>query len=131
MKFFLFILSFLLFAQSMVLCSGSLHRLSSMLDNIFVNHEYACGSLTVRPSKSCCSADTSSACQNDSPSSDSGNNCCGDDCRCFCSIKVFNQRLHFFRLSEETDEKYDSQVNFICNMHSFDYHPSISYPPQS
>jgi hypothetical protein len=130
MKVIVIILSFLLLAQSMVLCSGSLQTLADLWQHTKLSQETICEATSHNMPKSCCSADAKSSCTEDSPkSNDKG--CCGDDCRCFCSVKVFTQRLHVFRLSEKTDEKYSGQVNTLRNFHSFDYHPSISYPPQT
>ena len=130
MKVIVIILSFLLLAQSMVLCSGSLQALADLWQHTKPSHETVCEMNSQNMTKSCCSADTGSSCNRDESSS-RDNGCCGDDCRCFCSVKVFTQRLHVFRLAEETDEKYAGQVNTLRNFHSFDYHPSISYPPQA
>lgn len=126
MKILAVILSFLLFTQSFAMCKGTVDRYESLFNKIEmceVNNEINTPSCT---QKSCC--DTSK--NDDSSKKTSSKGCCGDDCRCFCSVKVFNTVLHTFKFPETKEEKYSNKVVLPLTVNSFDYHPSISYPPQ-
>lgn len=127
MKSIVVILSILLFAQSFALCSGTLERMKSLFEvTPICTMDYSASSSCTSTKKSCCQSSKMAEDSSKTPTK----GCCGDDCRCFCSVKVFNSTLHTFRLPEVLEEKYAQKVMMPVNVHSYDYHASITYPPQ-
>ncbi len=127
MKPFVIILSFLLFAQSFALCKGTVDRFQNLFAEASTCSMNANDTTTLScTKKSCCQPVE----KNNASKKDSSKGCCGDDCRCFCCVKVFNSTLHSFKMPEILEEKYNQKSIAAVNVHSFDYHASISYPPQ-
>jgi len=127
MRILVVILSILLFAQSFALCSGNFERMKNLFETAAVcTMNYSATTSSASTKKSCCQ----SAKMTEDSSKTPAKGCCGDDCRCFSCVKVFNLTLHTFRLSEIQEEKYAQKVMTPVNVHSYDYHASISYPPQ-
>ncbi len=127
MKSVVVILSMLLFAQSFALCSGNFERMKSLFEEPSVcTMDYSASPSATSIKKSCCQSSKNTKDTNKTPTK----GCCGDDCRCFCSVKVFNSTLHTFRLPEVQEEKYAQKVMMLVNVHSYDYNASITYPPQ-
>jgi len=124
MKIVSFILSLIIFSQSLSVCGPSFSYSQKLSD--FKECTSDVSKSDSHKSHSCCSKEEKTN-QNKEEKKD----CCGDDCKCFCCIKIIGNDLHYYK-TEETDSKLITENSIgLLMVHSFDFHPSISYPPQT
>lgn len=122
MKYLALILSFIIFSQSLSVCGPSIahNRKPELISHCKVDFTHLKNSKT----HSCCN-------KKDKPTDNKEKkDCCGDDCKCFCCIKVFITSLDYYKTSEVDLAPVAENSIPAIKVHSFDFHPSISYPPQ-
>jgi hypothetical protein len=121
MKIVAFILSFLIFGQSLTVCRPSI------LSSFKSQESIVCSSDTKgleANKKSCCTKNKKSS---DQQKDKKG--CCGDNCQCLTCGKVFLTTFQFTKISFEEKLEISEKVIYPIFFHSFDFHPSIAYPP--
>lgn len=140
MRLIAIILSVVIFGQSLSVCGPEIayHRDALLLVHEGCNHNTASSMnachVTEDTEKSvgahgCCAA-TKSKNHNTSDSSDDEKDCCGDSCHCFCCAKILlNNAPRSSALAGIPAGMPDEPCTLI-KVHSFDFHPSISNPPQ-
>jgi hypothetical protein len=122
MKHLALILSFIIFSQSLSVCGPSIahNPKREIISDCKVNFTDLKNSKT----HSCCS-------KIDKPAQkEEKKDCCGDDCTCFCCVKVFINSLDCYKTSDSDLSPVAEKNISAIRVHSFDFHPSISYPPQ-
>lgn len=122
MKFLALILSIVIFSQSLSVCGPPVAHRQKMLPV----KECKIDLLGLKSNKthSCCS-------KKDKTSHDKEKkDCCGENCKCFCCAKVCIDSLYFYKTLESDLSVFAEQNIPAIKVHSFDFHPSISYPPQ-
>ncbi|MFZ1750600.1 MAG: hypothetical protein WAU01_10425 [Saprospiraceae bacterium] len=124
MKILVFILSLVILSQSL-----SAHRTFD-IGIVSCHTDAACAkdmSTLDQPTKhQCCSKDA-----NSSSDEDAQDDCCGDDCKCFCCLKVLLTLFAGIKGQNVSVHGHATQNMMPIMAHSFDFHPSISYPPQA
>ncbi len=141
MRILSFILSMLIFGQSLSVCGPEIahHKHGHSL-------EAPVGCISeVRDIEDKCSADLDThrssnnhACckglqhekTDHSDHSDEEDDCCGDACHCFCCTKVLLNHLPYRTDIPDVLPNVSREPNVLITVHSFDFHPSISNPPQ-
>ncbi len=118
-----FLFALLIFSQSLSVCGPAIAH------SVVGGHE-ECHSEADSNSKtsSCCSDSKHAPGETDD---NSKNDCCGDSCHCFCCVKVV---MFSVMASESVSIPWVSAASrpfSTVQCHSFDFHPSIPYPPNS
>jgi hypothetical protein len=119
MKQIAVIFSFLIFFQSLSVCGPEVaHNKETDV------RECHASSDSEGKKASCCTVPAQST-QDEEEHDD----CCGDNCHCFCCVKVV-----FFSMIMEGNHSSNILFPRACAAwpsfcHSFDFHPSIAYPP--
>jgi len=122
MKVLALILSFIIFSQSLSVCGPSIAHIQKPL--LVKECTVDTSSLKNNKAHSCCSK------KDKLSHDDEKKDCCGDNCKCFCCAKVCINSLYYYKTAE-LDLSIFSEKNIpAIKVNSFDFHPSISYPPQ-
>lgn len=122
MKILTLILSFIIFSQSLSVCGPSISHPQTPL--VLKECKIDISGLINENDHSCCIKKDQS-CQEDE-----NKDCCGDDCKCFCCIKVCLNNFYYYKTAASDLSVFTEKNNTFIGVHSFDFHPSISYPPQ-
>ena len=61
---------------------------------------------------------------------DEEKDCCGDACHCLCCTKVLLNTIPYGSYGSEVLLATSDRPSIMITVHSFDFHPSISNPPQ-
>jgi hypothetical protein len=77
-----------------------------------------------------CCADKTSNNHQTSDSSGDEKDCCGDACHCFCCTKVMLNNAPLGTAATEIQVSFSAEPCTLVVVHSFDFHQSISNPPQ-
>lgn len=125
MRIIALILAILIFNQSLSVCGPKFTSINgspisavctSTLDNN-------------TPTKSCCSSlhkkDT------EDTHKKKHKDCCGDNCKCLSCAKVYMHTLKYYTFEEVDNTIFSSSNNMPILYHSFDFHPSLTYPPRA
>jgi hypothetical protein len=56
--------------------------------------------------------------------------CCGDACKCLTCAKIFLHTLKYYSFKESENTIYHEKNNMPVLFHSFDFHLSLTNPPQ-
>lgn len=122
MKIVAIILSLIIFSQSLSVCAPAF---GPSQQNEDVRH---CGiekSESAKPVKSCCVKKGGNK-----QDQKEKKGCCGENCQCFtCSKVFFSEAEYLYNLAYTENTIYVEQTMFPLYVHSYDFHPSISYPP--
>ncbi|MBK8348937.1 MAG: hypothetical protein IPL08_15505 [Saprospiraceae bacterium] len=118
MKIVALILSLLIFCQSLSVCGPTFYRHQVNSKGSECKIEDA-GKST--PVKGCCS-------KKDNKQKDK-KGCCGDNCQCITCAKVCLNTFLFTKITISEPNTFTKKVLFPVLVHSYDFHPSISYPP--
>lgn len=120
MRILAVILSLVIFVQSLAVCGPHF--------NIPVREEVRLS----EPEKKSCHAESKKCCHSKKQDTEekSKKNHCGQDCKCFCCVKVF------FLNQEITMQNYHTPIHFEKNqkpvfIHSFDFHQDVTNPPRA
>lgn len=125
MKNVAFILAVIIFSQSLSVCGPTI-KATFQIEKI-AECKADLSSNFVEKKHYCCSKEHKSEKNNDD-NDDKG--CCGDACKCFCHAKIFVTEFSTIRKSELlVKAKADKNILPVF-AHSYDFHPSVSYPPQ-
>lgn len=121
MRLLAFILSFVIFSQSLAVCGPHLQTTVHKTLSGYGVEKNSCHAET----KNCCSKEKDKAKDNHEKKG-----CCDQGCKCFCCIKVFVTE----HLSSNINPLFDlfierNQIPVFT--HSFDFHQDVSYPPQN
>jgi hypothetical protein len=122
MKQLAFILSIIIFSQSLSVCGPAISH--SQKPVIHYDCKDNPADLKKDKTHSCCSN------KDKESHNEEKKDCCGDDCKCFCCIKVFINSLDYYKKSDSDLSPVAEKNIPAIKVHSFDFHPSISYPPQ-
>lgn len=128
MKFLAFIFAFTLFGQSLSVCGPKLYSDAKKSEGTVcqITAEDA-GHETL--SKCCRKALRSQEDQNPQQDENEDHDCCGDNCKCFCCVKLF-VRSHFYATPLLLQKPLVVKNIFAVLFHSFDYHSDSFHPPQ-
>lgn len=121
MKIVSFILSFLIFGQSLSVCTPSILYSNKNQETNVCTKETKGAEVK---NKSCCAKNKKS-----SHHQKDKKGCCGDNCQCLTCGKVFLTTFQFTKISFVEKLEISEKVNYPIFFHSFDFHPSIAYPP--
>jgi hypothetical protein len=124
MKIVVVILSLILFSQSLSVCGPSLT--SPTKESCSTETISDDGNASHEKIHSCCSAKKAKDSKKDKPKK----GCCSDGCKCFCHSPVIVINWAKLEKREIVESPAQERNNMPILVHSFDFHPSVSYPPQ-
>lgn len=122
MKIVAFILSIIIFHQSLSVCGPKLGGLKTSDDT------ETCSMDSKSKVKSCCAKLHQDHKQEKKDKKHKG--CCGDDCKCLTCAKIYLHGLMYFSIEEMDISNFGERNIMPLLVHSFDFHPSLTYPPQ-
>ncbi len=118
------ILAVLIFSQSLSVCGTSF--IPSHQKEVVAECKTDLALQSGEIKHSCCSNKPKS----ENTKDDSEKGCCGDSCKCFCHAKLFITEYSIIRKSEILVKAIAEKNILPVFVHSYDFHPSVSYPPQ-
>jgi hypothetical protein len=124
MKIVALILSFFIFHQSLSVCGPKLISGTSGKEG----QECMVANGDNGPVKSCCSKLHKKDGKEQKEKKHKG--CCGDNCKCLTCAKIFLHTLKYYSYTEIENTIYTKSNNMPVLVHSFDFHPSLTNPPQ-
>lgn len=140
MKALVLILSILIFGQSLSVCGPEIahhkHDLLVAQEDFRYDQEpsndvcQVVGSIEKSSNEHNCCADKNSKNHHTSDSSEDESDCCGDACHCFCCAKILLNNAPEGSVAPDIFVKVSAEPSGMVPVHSFDFHPSISNPPQ-
>ncbi len=116
MRILALILSIIIFHQSLSVCGPRL--------NMHANQKAQTECKSDKPTKSCCAKNEQK--QDDHKDQDG---CCGDNCKCLTCAKVFLNNIPTTDIKWSEEIEITNRVIYPLFTHSYDFHPSIAYPP--
>lgn len=124
MKIVALILSFIIFHQSLSVCGPKMLLTQTGKEstecNLVLDND--------APVKSCCSKLHKKEGKEQKEKKNKG--CCGDACKCLTCAKVFLHTLKYYSFKESENTIYHEKNNRPVLFHSFDFHLSLTNPPQ-
>lgn len=127
MKIVALILSFFIFHQSLSVCGPKL--ISGTSDK--EGQECMVANGDNGPVKSCCSKlHKKDGKEQKEQKEKKHKGCCGDNCKCLTCAKIFLHTLKYYSYTEIENTIYTKSNNMPVLVHSFDFHPSLTNPPQ-
>ncbi|MBP6446047.1 MAG: hypothetical protein KA341_04530 [Saprospiraceae bacterium] len=124
MKIVALILSFIIFHQSLSVCALKLLPSQSSKESLGCSIEHDNNA----PVKNCCSKLHKKEGKDQKEKKHKG--CCGDNCKCLTCAKIFLHTLEYYSIKESENTIYKENNNMPVLFHSFDFHLSLTNPPQ-
>ena len=124
MKNIAFILALLIFNQSVSACGPSF--IASHQKEVIDKCSVDLSPQSDEKKHSCCTK-THNSDNNNDPDGEGG---CSDACKCLCHAKIFIGEFSIIRKPEFLVKAVAEKNILPVFVHSYDFHPSVSYPPQ-
>ena len=123
MKVVTLILSIIIFCQSLSVCGPTFDKSHSTTAVKECKMDIDVKSTS---KKSCCSKKEQ---KHDDHKDEDG--CCGDNCQCLTCAKVFLNTFQFSKIKWLEEIEITKKIIYPVFVHSYDFHPSIAYPPNA
>ena len=126
MRLIAIIFAVVIFGQSLSVCAPAIYHLSKKSDVTFCKVDYSNGEELPK----CCKKSVNSEDTSHESGDDNKHDCCGDNCKCLCCVKVFIKQLPQDRNINPVVKAIVVKNIYPVFFHSFDYHSDSFHPPQ-
>lgn len=119
MKALAFLFAILIFGHSLGVCAPTFYRSAPKSQSISCKSENLSGKTA-----KCCKKT-----EHTDQKNDENKECCGDNCKCLCCIKVFVKNPESI-VSKDIQKPFILKSIFPLFIHSFEYHSAPFHPPR-